>query len=152
MTEHKLSTIQSFTHFTHRFFLPLLLASYVLAGYMPQIGLSLRQISFGSITLPALGQTNISPALVMLSFLLFNAGLGIKAKELLGLRKKPQLLLVGFLANMIVPILLILGLRGLMGLWHNSDELLNLLVGLALIIAMPIAGSSAAWARTPMET
>lgn len=147
MTEHKLSTIQSFTHFIHRFFLPLLLASYVLAGYMPQLGLSLRQISFGSITLPALGQTNISPALVMLSFLLFNAGLGIQAKELLGLRKTPQLLLVGFLANMIVPILLILGLRGLLGLWHNSDELHNLLVGLALIIAMPIAGSSAAWAQ-----
>lgn len=147
MTEHKLSTIATFTHFIHRFFLPLLLASYALAGYMPQLGLFLRQISFGSITLPALGQTNISPALVMLSFLLFNAGLGIQAKELLGLRKKPQILLVGFLANIIVPILLILCLRGLMGLWHSSDELHNLLVGLALIIAMPIAGSSAAWAQ-----
>jgi BASS family bile acid:Na+ symporter len=37
--------------------------------------------------------------------------------------------------------------RGLIGLWHNADELQNLLVGLALIIAMPIAGSSAAWAQ-----
>jgi BASS family bile acid:Na+ symporter len=147
MTEHKPSTIHSISHFIHRFFLPLLLASYVLAGYMPQLGLFLREISFGSITLPGLGETNISPALVMLSFLLFNAGLGIQAKELLGIRKKPQLLLIGFAANMIVPILLILGLRGLMGLWHNSDELQNLLVGLALIIAMPIAGSSAAWAQ-----
>ncbi len=147
MNQQKLFSIKSFTHYIHRFFLPLLLASYVLAGYMPQLGLSLRQISFGSITLPTLGQTNISAALVMLSFLLFNAGLGIQAKELLGLRKKPQLLLIGFLANMIVPILLILGLRGLMGLWHNSDELHNLLVGLALIIAMPIAGSSATWTQ-----
>ncbi|MBX9569368.1 MAG: bile acid:sodium symporter [Candidatus Obscuribacterales bacterium] len=147
MPEHKLFTIQSFTHFIHRFFLPLLLASYALAACAPQLGLSLRQISFGTITLPALGQTNVSPSLVMLSFLLFNAGLGIQTKELWGLRQKPQLLLVGFLANMIVPILLIITLRGVMGLWHNSDELHNLLVGLALIIAMPIAGSSAAWAQ-----
>jgi len=38
-------------------------------------------------------------------------------------------------------------LRGAMTFWHNSDEVQNLLVGLAFIIAMPIAGSSAAWAQ-----
>lgn len=139
--------MQTFIHLVHRYFLLLLLTSYLLAGMMPQLGLYLRQISFGSITLPGLGQTNISPALIMLSFLLFNAGLGIQTKELRNLRQRIWLLLVGFLANMIVPVFLVLCLRGLMGLWHNSDELHNLLVGLALIIAMPIAGSSVAWAQ-----
>ena len=118
-----------------------------MAAVLPQLGLWLRQVSFGSLALPGLGQTNISLGLVMLSFLLFNAGIGIQAKELLGIRKKPLLLLVGFLANMVVPILLILGVRGILGLWHNQDELHNLLVGLALIIAMPIAGSAATWAQ-----
>ncbi len=83
----------------------------------------------------------------MLSYLLFNAGLGIKAKELLGLRKNPQMIVVGFLANLVVPIVLIFALRNTMGLWHSQDELNNLLVGMALIIAMPIAGSSAAWSQ-----
>src|SRR5262249_54498442 len=31
--------------------------------------------------------------------------------------------------------------------WHNSDEMQNILVGLALIGSMPIAGSSTAWAQ-----
>jgi BASS family bile acid:Na+ symporter len=83
----------------------------------------------------------------MLSFLLFNAGLGVKTKELAGLRAKPQLVIIGFLTNLLLPVLLIFLFRGVLGTWHNQDELQNLLVGLALIAAMPIAGSSAAWAQ-----
>ena len=30
-------------------------------------------------------------------------------------------------------------------LWHNGDETQNILVGLALVASMPIAGSSTAW-------
>ena len=147
MTAEDKSPIQSLTHFIHANFLPLLMVNYVIAAVLPQFGLWLRHVSFGSISLPGLGQTNMSLGLVMLSFLLLNAGLGIQTKELLGIQKKPLLLLVGFLANLVVPILLILGVRGILGLWHNQDELHNLLVGLALIIAMPIAGSSATWAQ-----
>lgn len=139
--------IENITHFIHRFFLPILLASYLFAGLLPGLGLALREITFGSVDLPGMGKTNLSLSMVMLSFLLFNAGLGIKAKELLGLRKKPQILLVGFAANIIIPIVLVIALRGLLGFWHSQDELHNLLVGLALIIAMPIAGSSAAWSQ-----
>lgn len=141
------ATIAALTHFIHRFFLPILLLSYIAAGLAPAIGLALRQITFGKVALPGLGETNLALPLVMLSMLLFNAGMGIQTKELAGIRKRPQLLLVGFLANMLVPIILIVSLRGVMDLWHSSDELQNLLVGLAMIVAMPIAGSSAAWAQ-----
>lgn len=141
------SSLTNLTHFIHKYFLPLLVASYVLAGLLPAPGLALRQLSFGSLSLPGLGTTNISISLVMLSFLLFNAGLGIQTKELTGLRKRPLLLAVGFLGNIIVPILLVLAFHGLLTKWHNPDELQNMLVGFALIAAMPIAGSSAAWAQ-----
>lgn len=147
MTAEDKSIVSSCTHFIHANFLPLLVSSYIVACVLPQFGLWLRHVSLGSVTLPGLGQTNISLGLIMLSFLLFNAGLGIQTKELLGIKKKPFLLVVGFLANMLIPILLILGARGILGLWHNPDELHNLLVGLALIIAMPIAGSAATWAQ-----
>jgi bile acid:Na+ symporter, BASS family len=135
------------TYFIHKYFLPLLITSYVLAGLLPGPGLALRQLCFGSISLPELGPINITISLVMLSFLLFNAGLGIQTKELAGLRKRPLILAVGFLGNIIVPILLVLSFHGLLTRWHNPDELQNMLVGFALIAAMPIAGSSAAWAQ-----
>jgi BASS family bile acid:Na+ symporter len=145
--QRQTSIIESATHIIHRFFLPLLIGSYLCAAFVPQFGLSLRQINFGSVTLPGMGQTQMSLSLVMLSFLLFNAGLGIQAKELLSLGKKPQVLIAGFFANMLVPIALMLVLRCMMGMWHNQDEVRNLLVGMALIIAMPIAGSSTAWSQ-----
>lgn len=141
------SRLHSLTHFIHRFFLPILIGSYMLAGLAPQAGLAIRQISFGSVELPALGKTNISISLVMLSFLLFNAGLGIQTNELRELSKRPLLIIVGFVANILVPMLLVTAFHGVLLQWHNPDELQNLLVGLALIAAMPIAGSAATWAQ-----
>jgi BASS family bile acid:Na+ symporter len=34
-----------------------------------------------------------------------------------------------------------------MRIWHNPDEVQNILVGLALVASMPIAGSSTAWSQ-----
>jgi hypothetical protein len=34
-----------------------------------------------------------------------------------------------------------------MRFWHNPDEVQNILVGLALVASMPIAGSSTAWSQ-----
>jgi len=147
MSSKILSVTTEVTHFIHRFFLPLLLLSYILSGVAPEAGLALRHISFGSVDLPGLGRTNLSLSLLMLSFLLFNAGLGVQTKELINLRKQPWLIAVGFLANILAPIFLVVAFHGLLTKWHNPDELQNLLVGLALIAAMPIAGSSAAWAQ-----
>lgn len=114
---------------------------------MPGFGLWLRQFQLGSMQFFDGSKVTVSLPALMLSFLLFNAGLGIRARELLGILRQPAVLLVGFLANMCVPIFLIVALGGLMHLWHSSDELQNLLVGLALIVSMPIAGSSTAWSQ-----
>lgn len=147
MDTQKPDFVRTITHFIHRYFLSVLLVTYALSCFAPQFGVLLRQVSIGVVELPGLGKTNLSLSLIMLSFLLFNAGLGIKAKELLALRKNPKVICVGFLANILIPVLLIFALRNTMGLWHNQDELNNMLVGMALIIAMPIAGSSTAWSQ-----
>lgn len=115
--------ISSVTHFIHANFLPLLILSYVAAALFPQFGLWLRQVTLGSISVPGLGNTNLSLGLIMLSFLLLNAGLGIQTQELLGIKKKPLLLLVGFLANMLVPMLLILGVGRPPGSYAADDFL-----------------------------
>jgi BASS family bile acid:Na+ symporter len=141
-----MKTINSIVSFIHANFLIALLLAYALAFIAPEVGLSLRNFSFGHITFKS-GSLNISAPLLMLTFLLLNAGLGIKIQEIKGLLANPKLVIIGFFANISVPILLIFLLRAVLGLWHNSDELQNLLTGLALIIAMPIAGSSTAWSQ-----
>lgn len=147
MSGNNNTIVSKATHIVHKYFLPSLISSYVFAALQPQVGLSLRQITLGSVSLPGLGQINYSVPLLMLSFLLFNAGVGIKAKELIGIIHRPLILIVGFLANIFVPILLVFSLRILLGCWPDSEELHSLLAGLALIIAMPIAGSSTAWSQ-----
>jgi bile acid:Na+ symporter, BASS family len=84
---------------------------------------------------------------VLLALLLFNAGLGTRAHELRKLAHHPRLLAVGVTGNVVVPLLFIAGISLLMRLWHNPEEVQQILTGLALIAAMPIAGASSAWAQ-----
>lgn len=141
-----MNLINRIVSFIHSNFLIALLFAYLLASIAPQAGLYLRELSFGQIPFKT-GTLTISAPLLMLALLLLNAGLGIKIQEIRGLLSNPKLLIVSIFANTMVPILLIVLLRAVLGLWHNQDELQNLLTGLALIVAMPIAGSSAAWSQ-----
>jgi BASS family bile acid:Na+ symporter len=135
------------TSFIHKHFLLILIGAYALSALFPRLGLALRKVQFGNVTWPDGSRTDLSLVLLMLSFLLFNAGVAIKVEELIALRRRPAVPIAGFAANTLVPIALILSLHGVMQLWHSSDELQNLLVGLALIVSMPVAGSSTAWAQ-----
>ncbi len=142
-----MKAINPVVHFVHKYFLWFLLLAYALAAVIPSPGLFLRSLSLTHINLSPANTLNITPSLLMLAFLLFNAGLGIKIQEVKELFSKPKLAIIGFLANSLVPILLIFALRAALGLWHDQNELQNLLTGLALIVSMPIAGSSTAWSQ-----
>ncbi len=139
--------IAKITHFIHSNFLVLLLASYILATIAPDFGLYIRSINFGMIHWFDGSTLKISLSVVMLSMLLFNAGFGFKLKELKELKRKPLVIITGFLANLISPLIIVWLIHFLILNWHNFDELQNLLVGLALVASMPIAGSSTAWAQ-----
>jgi len=140
------SHLAAITHVVHRYFLWLLIGSYALAGLVPTWGLSIRSVSFGYVTLWG-ETTHISLPMVMLAFLLLNAGLGVQTGRLKELLQAPRVLLVGLAANVLVPVAFIFGVSMLMRLWHNSDEAQIILIGLALVAAMPIAGSSTAWTQ-----
>jgi BASS family bile acid:Na+ symporter len=56
-------------------------------------------------------------------------------------------LLAGLAANLVIPIGFIFVVTQGMRFWHNPDEVQNILLGLALVASMPIAGSSTAWAQ-----
>lgn len=133
-------------HFLHQNFLWFLLGSYAVATFCPAPGLWLRDVSFGRLTLGG-GELRISLSMLMLSFLLLNAGLGIEPSQLKRLIQRPLTLASGLAANLLIPIAFILCVTQAMRLWHNPDEVQNILVGLALVGSMPIAGSSTAWSQ-----
>lgn len=133
-------------HFLHKKFIWFLLAAYALATMLPGFGLWLRDVSFGQVSFWG-SATRVSLSICMLSFLLFNAGLGAQPAELIKLFRRPVEVVVGLIANLMVPIAFIFCLTQIMRLWHSTDEVQNILVGLALVASMPIAGSSTAWSQ-----
>ncbi|MBA3965340.1 MAG: Na+-dependent transporter, partial [Nitrospirales bacterium] len=50
----------------------------------------------------------------------------------------------GLVGNLATPLVCILGLSVALQLWNESEEVQQILVGLALVAAMPIAGASPA--------
>jgi BASS family bile acid:Na+ symporter len=142
--------IGAVSHFIHRHFIWLLLASLALAAFLPGIGLRIRSVSFGEIT--ALREsTKVSLPMLMLAFLLLNAGMGMRAAELRNLLKTPRTVSLGLAANVLIPIAFIFIVAQVMLRFYHEpdepDEAQHVLVGLALIAAMPIAGSSTAWTQ-----
>jgi bile acid:Na+ symporter, BASS family len=138
-----LSTIN---HFIHHNLIWLIIASYLLASVLPGLGLWIRHAQLGSVHLFG-GKLVLSLPLILLASLLFNAGLGVKTQALTQLTSRPTLLVAGMIGNLLTPLLFIMALSTLLTLWHDSEEMQQILVGLALIASMPIAGASTAWAQ-----
>jgi BASS family bile acid:Na+ symporter len=138
--------LTAFSHVMHRHLLLLMLGSYAVAAFFPALGLAIRDVSIVGRGLTG-ADTRISLSMLMLASLLLNAGLGVNIGELRQMLCSPRLLGLGILANLVVPIAFILVVSHAMRGWHNADEVQCILVGLALVASMPIAGSSTAWAQ-----
>ncbi|ARO87505.1 Na+-dependent transporter [Nitrosospira lacus] len=136
----------SISHFLHRHLLWFLIAAYVIAVILPAPGLWIRNVSFGEIHVLK-QKINISLLMIMLAMLMFNAGLGLKISHLKNILRIKHVLLVGLSANLAIPIVYVFGITIAMRLWYEPLEVQHILVGLALVAAMPIAGSSTAWAQ-----
>jgi BASS family bile acid:Na+ symporter len=134
------------SHFLHHNFIWFVLASYAVAAVAPGLGRWMRDVSFGDVSLAG-ERTRLSLPVLMLAWLLFNAGLGVRTSRLKRLLRRPLPLLPGLAGNLLIPVAYIFGVTQLLRLWHNPDEVRNILVGLALVASMPIAGSSTAWSQ-----
>ncbi|GAB1720873.1 MAG: sodium transporter [Nitrosospira sp.] len=92
-------------------------------------------------------RTSISLLMIMLAMLMFNAGLGLQISHLKKILHMKHVLAAGLCANLAIPIAYVFGVTIAMRLWYEPLEVQHILVGLALIAAMPIAGSSTAWTQ-----
>jgi BASS family bile acid:Na+ symporter len=144
--DQRTNPLARFSHFLHQNFIWFLLASYGVAAVAPQAGLAIKNVSLGHFSLFN-ERIHLSLPMLLLGLLLLNAGLGVQTSQLRHLLRRPWILVAGLIANLFLPILYIYLISRTMRVWHNPDEVQYILVGLALVAAMPIAGSSTAWTQ-----
>jgi len=144
--ENRKSTFLALSQFVHHYLLWFLISAYAIAAVFPTAGLWIRNVTLGDVSI---FQTNVhvSLLLLLLATLMFNAGLGVKTSHLKSFAHKTRILLAGLTANLVIPMIYIFGVTLVMRLWYEPDEAQHILVGLALVAAMPIAGASTAWAQ-----
>ena len=133
-------------HIIHKYFIFAIVFSYIAAALLPQFGLWIRCVDLGTF-LAQQGKMNLTLPPLMLATLLFNAGLGMSLNELREMPHKAFMMLAGLFGNTAAPLAMIVAVSLTMKLWHNQEEVQQLLVGLGLVAAMPIAGASTAWAQ-----
>ena len=134
------------SQFIHHHLLWFLISAYAIAAVLPTAGLWIRNVTFGDVSLFGT-QLHVSLLLLLLATLMFNAGLGVKTSHLQSLVHKGRMLFAGLTANLLIPMTYIFLVTLVMRLWYEPDEAQHILVGLALVAAMPIAGASTAWAQ-----
>lgn len=144
--EHGSGTAGAIAEFLHRRLFWLLIGAYVVAAVAPAAGLWLREAGVGPIVLFGEPRVFHAPAL-MLAAILFHAGLGVDPARLQSLVRRPGLLLAGLLANLLVPVVFITAMVFSLRPWSDPVHTQYILVGLALVASMPIAGSSTAWSQ-----
>jgi bile acid:Na+ symporter, BASS family len=144
--ENRNPTLPALSQFVHHHLLWFLISAYAVAAVFPAVGLWIRNVTLGDVSI---FKTNIhvSLLLLLLATLMFNAGLGVKTTHLQALVRKYWILVAGLAANLIIPIVYIFCVTLFLQWWHNPEEAQHILVGLALVAAMPIAGASTAWTQ-----
>jgi BASS family bile acid:Na+ symporter len=136
----------SLSQFIHHRLLWFLIGAYTISAIWPTAGLWMRNVSLGN--LPIFHEKlRVSLLLLLLATLMFNAGLGVKTSHLTSLAEKTRVLLAGLTANLVIPMAYIFLVTLIMRLWYEPEEAQHILVGLALVASMPIAGASTAWAQ-----
>ncbi|HBO46299.1 MAG TPA: hypothetical protein DD670_20710 [Planctomycetaceae bacterium] len=124
----------------HRHFIWCLLVVYALGALTPP----LEEGSIGH-AITALGGR--WPLRLLLAVILFNAGLGTDPRQFGHTRHNWRLLVAGWAVGLILPMALVMAAMPVLALAGAPRDYFVLLLGFAVVAAMPTAGASAAWAQ-----
>jgi BASS family bile acid:Na+ symporter len=134
------------SHLLHRHFLWLLLGAYAAAALVPGPALWLKNLTL--VEFHFLGeQARVTLPMLMLAVLLLNAGLGADTSRPRELLRGLPLLGAGLAASLLIPLTFTAGVAVALLSWPEPDETQSIVIGLALVAAMPVAGSSTAWSQ-----
>lgn len=126
----------------HRHLLWIMMASYGLAAALPGPGSFVRALPLGRI-----GGAELPLQAGLLALVVFSAGLTARSELLPALVRRPGPLLLGVLINALLPTLLLATASVVAEGWHNQREAQSLLVGLALVGAMPVAAGATVYSQ-----
>jgi bile acid:Na+ symporter, BASS family len=127
----------------NRHFLWMLAACYVLAALGPAPGLAIR--NWQTVSTFA-GEAPLVP-LLLLTWLLFSAALVSQGPQIRKGLRQPVVILAALAAVWLGPALLVAAAGTLIPWAVDGRATAGLLVGLALVAAMPVANSSVGWAQ-----
>ena len=140
-------SLKKFYKIIHHNILLLVICSYILATITPATGYWIKNYSFGSIKIHE-NLINFTLPAIMLAVLLFNAGLCIKLHDLRSISKYNKALFIGIIGNTIIPLVYLIMLSFIFRYLNDQAKAHDILVGVAVVASMPIAGSSTAWSKT----
>ena len=126
----------------HHYFLPILMGVYVLAGVAPGPGAAIREFPIALLPGP-----EIHAPLLMVALLLFCAAVTIEWTQVREVVHRPSLLLTAVLAGWLAPAIVVAALGTLLPRLFETEATAGMLVGLAMVAAMPVANSSAGWTQ-----
>jgi BASS family bile acid:Na+ symporter len=131
-------------HFTHRHFIWLLLGCYVCAALMPGAGLLIQNVSLGQVAF--FGESSrLSLSMVMMGVIMMNGALSVE--RMIGIVSSPKLLLGGLAANMFLPVVFLCLVSHIVAPRWGGENLEAIIVALALVSAVPVAGASTAYTQ-----
>ena len=142
MTSLRHGRLARFAGWLHRYFLIALLATYALAGLFPGPGSLIREFA---VDLPWGGEERAS--MLLLAVLLFCAAAVIQWSQVHDLLERPSVLLFGLLTAWLGPAIVVMALSPLLPWLAVNEATAGMMVGFALVAAMPVANSAAGWTQ-----
>ncbi len=126
----------------HKNFLWLLVLCYLLAAVLPGPGLAIRRLSFARSP-----GNEVTAPMLLLALLLFCAATVVRGSQVRDLLRRPGVLLVSLLAVWVIPSLFVSAMGWILPRMLGDYVTTGMMVGLALVAAMPVANSSVAWTQ-----
>jgi BASS family bile acid:Na+ symporter len=126
----------------HRYFLLAIVGVYVLAGLLPGPGSTIREFA---IAVPGVGKERVS--MLLLAVLLFCAAAVIEWVQVRDILERPSVLLAALFYVWLGPALLVVVFGPILELAGAKETTAGMMVGFALVAAMPVANSSAGWTQ-----
>lgn len=130
--------------FLHRHLIYCLVLAYFLGALWPGVGLGIRHAAWRFWP----GGVEVTILKVLLGAMLFNAGLAMGLDQLRQLSRNGPILFAAWFAGFAVPLLFVIAVAGTVYAFFGfSPFTSSLIAGLAVLVAMPAAGSSMAWSQ-----